>query len=143
MLCKKDSNEFKTIKLKNAKRYVCLKCVIEVGSALIKQTFEKYEKTEFKFEDIIRFGESSMHVIMRCIDIKDLSIALKYESQEMIDYFKENMSLRAAQILQDEMSYLGTLRKKDVEYVKSRIVDVIMKLEEKGEINGDLILRAL
>jgi len=78
--------------------------------------------------------EISMRVIMRCIDIKDLPIALKYESQEMIDYFKENMSSRATQILQDEMSYLGELRKKDVEYVKNRIVKVIMELEEKGEI---------
>jgi len=134
MLCKNDSNEFKAIKLKNTTIHVCLKCVIEVGSALIKQTCEKYEKTEFKFEDIMRFDKSSMRVIMRCIDMKDLSIALKYESQEMIDYFKENMSSRAAQILQDEMSYLGELRKKDVEYVKDRIVKVIMELKEKGEI---------
>jgi flagellar motor switch protein FliG len=135
MLCKKDSNEFKTIELKNTKIHVCLKCVIEMGSTLIKQAYEKYEKTEFKFGDIIlRLDVSSMRVVIKHIDLKDLPIALKYESQEVIDYFKENMSSRAVQILQDEMSYLGVVREKDVECFKEKIVEVIMELEEKGEI---------
>jgi flagellar motor switch protein FliG len=75
-----------------------------------------------------------MAVVIKSIEVKNLSIALKNESREMIEHFKNHMSSQAAQILQDEISYLGLLRKKDIEYIKNEIVKVIMKLEERGEI---------
>jgi len=133
-LCKKYSNEFKTIELKNSKICVCLKCVIEIGSALIKQTYEKYEKNSFCFNDITQLDEYSMAVIIRHIDIKELAIALKNAPQEIIEHFKNHMSSNAAQILLDEISYLGKLREKDVECVKGKIVETIIELEKRGEI---------
>jgi flagellar motor switch protein FliG len=133
-LCKKDSGEFKTVELKNSKIYVCLKCVIDVGSMLIKQIYEKYEKNVFGFDDILQLDECSMAVVIKSIEVKNLSVALKNESREMIEHFKNHMSFQAAQILQDEISYLGQLRKKDIEYIKNEIVETIIKLEERGEI---------
>jgi len=133
-LCKNDSNEFKTIELKNSKICVCLKCIIEIGGALIKQSYEKYEKNSFEFNDIMQLDEYSMAVIIRHIEIKELAIALKNGSQEIIEHFKNHMSSNTAQILLDEISYLGKLREKDIECVKGRIVEVIIELEKRGEI---------
>jgi len=133
-LCKKDCSEFKTIELKKSEIYVCLKCVIEIGSALIRQAYEKYEKNSFEFNDIMQLDAHSMAVIIRCVGIKELAIALKNGSQEIIEHFKNHMSSNVAQILLDEISYLGRLRVKDVECIKSKIVETIIELEKRGEI---------
>ena len=88
----------------------------------------------FVFEDIMLLDDTSMRMVLKSIDSKDLSIALKGASQELQDKFMNNMSMRASDMLREEISYLGPLRLKDVEAVQQRIVDVVRQLEEKGEI---------
>ena len=46
----------------------------------------------------------------------------------------KNMSQRAAQALTEEMEFMGPVRLKDVEDAQQRIVAVIRRLEESGEI---------
>ncbi|MDR0304015.1 MAG: flagellar motor switch protein FliG [Chitinispirillales bacterium] len=88
----------------------------------------------FVFEDIMLLDDSSMRVVLKSVDSKDLSIALKGASQDLQEKFMNNMSMRAAEMLREEISYLGPLRLKDVEVVQQKIVDVVRQLEEKGEI---------
>ncbi|MGC8964159.1 MAG: FliG C-terminal domain-containing protein, partial [Brevinematia bacterium] len=45
-----------------------------------------------------------------------------------------NMSKRAAQMLIEDMEYMGPVRLKDVEEAQQKIVGIIRKLEEQGEI---------
>jgi flagellar motor switch protein FliG len=44
------------------------------------------------------------------------------------------MSSRAAEMIKEDMEYMGPIRLKDVEEVQQKIVDVIRRLEEDGEI---------
>ena len=88
----------------------------------------------FVFEDIMLLDDSSMRIVLKSVDSKDLSIALKGASQDLQDKFMNNMSMRAADMLREEISYLGPLRLKDVEVIQQKIVDVVRQLEEKGEI---------
>jgi len=46
----------------------------------------------------------------------------------------KNMSERAAGLLKEEIGYLGPVRLRDVEESQRRIVEVVRRLEESGEI---------
>jgi len=88
----------------------------------------------FVFEDVMLLDDRSMQRVLKEIDTKELSMALKGASDELQDKFFRNMSSRAAEMIKEEMEYMGPIRLKDVEEVQQRIVDVIRRLEEDGEI---------
>ena len=88
----------------------------------------------FVFEDVMLLDDRSMQRVLKEVDTKELSLALKGASEELQDKFFRNMSSRAAEMIKEEMEYMGPVRLKDVEDVQQRIVDVIRRLEEDGEI---------
>ncbi|MFA5480226.1 MAG: FliG C-terminal domain-containing protein, partial [Candidatus Muiribacteriota bacterium] len=65
---------------------------------------------------------------------KDLSIALKGSSEEVLEKFAKNMSKRASAMLQEDMEFMGPVRVKDVEESQQKIVNIIRGLEEQGEV---------
>jgi len=88
----------------------------------------------FLFEDIVRLPDSSVQRIVKEVDSKTLALALKATSSELKDKIFRNMSERAAEMLQDEISYLGPVRVRDVESAQKQILDILHQLEETGEI---------
>ncbi|MBD3344698.1 MAG: flagellar motor switch protein FliG [Chitinivibrionales bacterium] len=88
----------------------------------------------FVFEDVMLLDDRSMQRVLKEIDTKELSMALKGASEELQEKFFRNMSSRASEMIREEMEYMGPVRLKDVEDVQQRIVDVIRRLEEDGEI---------
>jgi flagellar motor switch protein FliG len=88
----------------------------------------------FVFEDVMLLDDRSMQRVLKEVDTKELSMALKGASEELQDKFFRNMSSRAAEMIKEDMEYMGPIRLKDVEEVQQRIVDVIRRLEEDGEI---------
>jgi flagellar motor switch protein FliG len=88
----------------------------------------------FLFEDLIRLADSSIQRIIKEVDSKTLALALKSTSSELRDKIFKNMSERAAEMLQDELKYLGPVRVRDVEMAQKNILDVMHQLEESGEI---------
>jgi len=88
----------------------------------------------FVFEDVLLLDDRSMQRVLKEVDTKDLSMALKGASDDLQTKFFKNMSARAAEMIKEEMDYMGPIRLKDVEEVQQRIVDVIRRLEEDGEI---------
>jgi flagellar motor switch protein FliG len=44
------------------------------------------------------------------------------------------MSERAATLIKEDMEYMGPVRVSDVEAAQQRIVDIVRRLEEAGEI---------
>ncbi len=95
---------------------------------------EEIKKKMFVFEDIITLDDKSIQKVMREVDNNDLSKALKSVDAEVQDKIFKNMSKRAAQMLKDDMEFMGPIRLKDVEETQQKIVAVIRKLEEQGEI---------
>lgn len=88
----------------------------------------------FVFEDVMLLDDRSMQRVMKEIDTKELAMALKGASEELQDKFFRNMSSRASEMIREDMEFMGPIRLKDVEEVQQRIVDVIRRLEEDGEI---------
>jgi flagellar motor switch protein FliG len=88
----------------------------------------------FVFEDVMLIDDRSMQRVLKEIDTKELAMALKGASEELQAKFFRNMSSRAGEMIKEDMQYMGPVRLKDVEEVQQRIVDVIRRLEEDGEI---------
>lgn len=91
-------------------------------------------KKMFIFEDVLSLDSMAIQRFMRDIDSKDLVIALKGSNQELQEVFFENMSQRMGETVRSDMEYLRNVRMRDVEEAQQRIVAMIRKLEEDGEI---------
>jgi len=95
---------------------------------------DEIKKLMFVFEDIIALDDRAVQLVLREIDSKDMALALKGASEEVKNKIEKNMSKRASDMLREEMQYMGPVRLRDVEDAQQRIVTVIRKLEDAGEI---------
>lgn len=95
---------------------------------------EEIKKRMFVFEDLNVLDDRGMQRVLKEVDSKDLGLALKGASDDVRAKFLKNMSKRAAQMLQDEMVFMGPVRIKDVEEAQQKIVNVVRGLEESGDI---------
>ena len=95
---------------------------------------EEIKKRLFVFEDIIRLDDRSLQRVLREVEMKELGLALKGATEELRTKFFKNMSKRAAEMLQEDMDYMGPVRVKDVEDAQQKVVNVVRALEEAGEI---------
>lgn len=95
---------------------------------------EEIRKRMFVFEDIMSLDSVSIQRFIREIDNHDLAVALKGSTDEVRDMVFANMSKRMAEMLKEDMEFMGPVRLRDVEEAQQKIVNVIRKLEEAGEI---------
>lgn len=95
---------------------------------------ENVRKLMFVFEDIVHLDEMSVQRFIRDVDTKDLAISLKGSTDELKEVFFANMSKRMAETVATDIEYLHNVRMKDVEEAQQRIVEIIRKLEEEGEL---------
>ena len=68
------------------------------------------------------------------METKDLSLALKATSDEVKKKIFGNVSERVANLIKEEMEFMGPTRLSDVEAAQGRIVDSVRRLEEEGQI---------
>lgn len=95
---------------------------------------EEIKKRMFVFEDIVLLDDRSIQRVIREVENNDLILSLKVASEEVKETLFRNMSKRMADNFKEEMEFMGPVRLKDVEESQTRIVAVIRKLEEEGEI---------
>lgn len=95
---------------------------------------DEIRKRMFIFEDIISLDNASIQRIIREVDSKDLALALKGSSEEVKDRVYRNVSKRAAEMLREDIDFMGPVRLREVEEAQQRIVAIIRKLDEAGEI---------
>ncbi|AFH50245.1 Flagellar motor switch protein FliG [Ignavibacterium album JCM 16511] len=89
----------------------------------------------FMFEDIINIQDKDIQKILKEVDRKDLALALKVADDALRNKIFSNMSERAADLLKEELQYMGMVKLKEVEAAQSKIIDIIKSLEESGEIS--------
>ncbi len=95
---------------------------------------EEIKKKMFVFEDIISLDDRSIQRVLREVDNNDLAISLKGSGEEVQNVIFNNLSKRLATMIQEDMDYMGPVRLKDVEEAQQKIVNIIRKLEDAGEI---------
>jgi flagellar motor switch protein FliG len=88
----------------------------------------------FIFEDIVNLDRSSIQRILREVSNEDLALALKGASEKVVNVVFSNMSKRAAEMLKEDIQFMGPVRLSTVEEAQFKIVGIIRRLDEVGEI---------
>ncbi|MEY4916826.1 MAG: hypothetical protein RL616_739 [Verrucomicrobiota bacterium] len=91
-------------------------------------------KKMFTFEDLLLLPGSAIQRIMREIDMRDLTFSLKKSSEGLKKLMLANISRRAAETVNEELSMMSNVKPRDVEAAQFRIIDIVRKLEAEGEI---------
>ncbi|MCK6485367.1 MAG: flagellar motor switch protein FliG [Phycisphaerae bacterium] len=95
---------------------------------------EEIRRLMFVFEDLMLIDDRGMQAMLREIETSDLVLALRTATDELKEKVFRNMSERAALLIKEEMEFMGPVRLSDVEAAQQKIVDVVRRLEESGEI---------
>lgn len=96
---------------------------------------EEIKKRMFLFEDILYLDDRAVQRFMREVDMsRDLPLGLKAASDDVKQKVFRNLSARAVETLKESIDYLGPVRMRDVEEAQQRIVAIIRRLEDQGEI---------
>ena len=95
---------------------------------------DEIRKRLFVFEDIAKLSNVTVQRVLREISNSDLAIALKMATEDVTKTIFSNISKRLQEMIKDDMEVMGPVRVRDVEEAQQRIVNVIRKLEDDGEI---------
>lgn len=89
----------------------------------------------FVFEDISKLQDKDIQSILKNVETAQWAMALKGASQGLQEKVMRNMSTRAAEMLKEEMSFLGRVKVSDVEGIQQKIVDIVRSLEDSGQLS--------
>ena len=95
---------------------------------------EEIRRLMFVFEDIKLVNDKGIQAVLKEIENDELSVALKTASEGLQEKIFGNMSERAAQMVKEDMEFMGPVRVSDVEAAQQRIVDIVRRLEEAGDV---------
>ena len=95
---------------------------------------DEIRKKMFVFEDILLLDDRAIQRVLRDVDNNDLAVALKNANEEVQNVCFKNLSKRLAAMIREDMDFMGPVRMKDVEEAQQKIVGVIRRLEDAGEI---------
>lgn len=110
------------------------KTIMEALEIQDPELAEEIKKLMFVFEDVVLLDNRSVQRVLREVESQDLALALKGSSSEVSEKIFSNMSSRASEMLREDIEFMGPVRLRDVEEAQQRIVNVIRRLEEMGEI---------
>jgi flagellar motor switch protein FliG len=99
-----------------------------------EQLADEVRSLLFTFEDILQLDERSLQMVLKEVDSKDLALALRGSSEDVKDWVMQNMSSRGSEMLKEEMEYMPPQRRRVVEEAQSKVVAVVRRLEDAGEI---------
>ena len=95
---------------------------------------DEIRRLMFVFEDINQVDDKGIQSVLKEIDNDQLTLALKTASDELSEKIFRNMSARAAEMIKEEMEFMPPVRVSDVEAAQQKIVDVVRRLEDSGEL---------
>ncbi|MEZ6232843.1 MAG: flagellar motor switch protein FliG [Phycisphaerales bacterium] len=110
------------------------KAVMEGLEADDPDLVEQIRRLMFVFEDIIHVNDKGIQSVLKEVENDELSLALKTASEPLKEKIFRNMSERAAALIKEDMQYMGPVRVSDVEQAQQRIVDIVRRLEESGDL---------
>ena len=95
---------------------------------------EEIRRLMFVFEDMAKFNDKDMQIVLKNVENSQWSMALKGASPELKEKVFSNMSQRAGDMLSEEMEFLGAVKLSAVEAKQQEIVDIIRRLEDSGDM---------
>jgi len=110
------------------------KTILEGLSEDDPQLVDDIRRLMFVFEDVLKVDDRGIQSVLKEVENELLTLALKTASEELKTKIFTNMSERAAQLIKEEMEFMGPVRVSDVEAAQQKIVDIVRRLEDAGEI---------
>lgn len=110
------------------------KAILEKLETEDAELAEEIHRKMFVFEDVTKLTNQAVQRVLKDVDNDLLAIALKGTSSEIADKIFSNVSSRLKETLKENMDYMGPVRVRDVEEAQQKIVNIIRRLEETGEI---------
>ncbi len=110
------------------------KHIMEILEIEEPELADEIRRKMFVFEDILTLDNRAIQTVLRDVDNNELAIALKNANEEVQNAIFSNLSTRLATMIKEDMEYMGPVRLKDVEDAQQKIVNIIRKLEESGDI---------
>jgi flagellar motor switch protein FliG len=110
------------------------KAILETLEEENQELAVEIKKLMFTFDDVIMLDDRAIQTVLKEIDFKSLGVALKGANEEVKTKILNNLSSRAADGIREEMEFMGPIRIKQVEEEQQKIVAIIRRLEESGEI---------
>ena len=88
----------------------------------------------FVFEDIVKLSNQAVQRVLKEVENNELAIALKGATKEVSTLIFNNISKRLQDMIKEDMEFMGPVRVRDVEENQQKIVNIIRRLEDAGEI---------
>ncbi len=95
---------------------------------------DEIRRKMFVFEDIVKLDKRAIQRVLKEVENSDLTVALKNATPEVTRAIMDNMSKRLQEMIMEDMEYMGPVRVRDVEEAQQKIVNVIRRLQDAGEI---------
>ncbi|MFZ2444968.1 MAG: flagellar motor switch protein FliG [Syntrophobacteraceae bacterium] len=95
---------------------------------------ERVRKLMFVFDDLIQVNDQGIRELLKEIRNEELTLALKTASEDLKAKLFKNLSQRAAQMLQEDISMMGPARLSEVEAAQQSILNVARRLEKEGKL---------
>ena len=89
----------------------------------------------FTFEDLANLDTTILQRILREVDLRELALALKSASEKLKTKLLSCITKRAAETVQEEMTFMGPVRLRDIETAHLRVIDAVRRLESEGAID--------
>ncbi|HPO09950.1 MAG TPA: FliG C-terminal domain-containing protein, partial [bacterium] len=110
------------------------KSILETLEEENQELAVEIKKLMFTFDDVALLDDRAIQQVLNEVDKKELAVALKGANEEVKNKIFSNVSSRAADNIREEMEFMGPVRVKQVEEAQQKVVAIIRRLEESGEI---------
>jgi len=108
--------------------------ILQVLENYDEELAEKVRKLMFVFEDLVTVNDQGIRELLKEVNSKELTLALKTASEEVKRKILANLSKRAAQILEEDLTMMGPARLSEVETAQQTIINTARRLEREGKI---------
>ena len=95
---------------------------------------DEIRRKMFVFEDIVKLDKRAIQRVLKEVDNSELTVALKNATEEVQKCIFDNMSKRLQEMIREDMEFMGPVRVRDVEEAQQKIVNIIRRLQDSGEI---------
>lgn len=96
---------------------------------------DEIRRLMFVFEDVIKLHDKDIQMLLKNVETSNWALALKSASEPLQEKILGNMSQRAADMLREEMEFLGKVRLSEVEAMQQKVVDVVRSLQDAGQMD--------
>ena len=95
---------------------------------------EKIQDEMFVFDNIAELDDRNIQTLLREVESKSLTKAVKGADQAVKEKIMRNMSRRASEMLEEDIEAVGPVRLSDVEAAQKEILAVVRRLADEGQI---------